>query len=291
MKLFKLSAALCIAALPTLLTAQTPISGFMQGKGKGNVVVSYSTESYDQVFLVPKKIDGVPVFNKVTVQSTSLYSTVGLSNKVDLQFNLPSIKSTGEAKQGELDAGFQNERKGLQDLSLYVKYNPYKAKVGKGNLSLITSMGLQLPMGSYKVEEGLQSILAIGNHTTQLNTFALLQYKADKGFFVNGSMGYSLRSGSAPEALVAELKAGYAAKAFYVDAFIAGQSSSKGTDILKEGFTGVFPNTQVNYSKVGLSLYVPISKGFGAAAGFSSYVSGRNIGAASGGYGALIYSF
>ena len=88
MKLFKLSAAICIAALPTLLTAQTPISGFMQGKGKGNVVVSYSTESYDQVFLVPKKIDGVPVFNKVTVQSTSLYSTVGLSNKVDLQFNL-----------------------------------------------------------------------------------------------------------------------------------------------------------------------------------------------------------
>ena len=292
MKLTKQLLALALLTAPVLSFAQSPIGGFMQGKGKGNVVISYTTESYDKVFLVPQKIDGVPVFNKVDIQSTSLYATVGLSSKVDLVANVPYIKSKGYASEQVLtNYGYQNERKGIQDVSLYVKYNPFNFKAGTGTVSLIGALGIQTPLSNYKVEESLQSIIAIGNKSTQVNSYILAMYKLKCGLFVNGQLGYSLRSTNVPDAFLSEVKVGYAAKQFYVDVFSATQISTSGVDILKEGFTGSFPATKVNSTRVGVNLYVPIYKGFGVSGGTSSYVDGRNLGQSTGYYGAIIYSF
>jgi hypothetical protein len=36
----------------------------MQGKGKGSVSLSFSSEKYDKVYFIPEKVDGVPVFNE-----------------------------------------------------------------------------------------------------------------------------------------------------------------------------------------------------------------------------------
>jgi hypothetical protein len=44
--------------------SQSPISGFMQGKGKGSVSLSFSSEKYDKVYFIPEKVDGVPVLTK-----------------------------------------------------------------------------------------------------------------------------------------------------------------------------------------------------------------------------------
>ena len=40
---------LAVALFTASLSAQSPVDGFMQGKGKGNVVVSYAMEKYDKV--------------------------------------------------------------------------------------------------------------------------------------------------------------------------------------------------------------------------------------------------
>jgi hypothetical protein len=292
MKSLKKTIPIFLFAFPVLSQAQMPVNGFMQGKGKGAVALSYNSESYEDVYLVPQKVNGVPVFNKVTVQSTNLFATVGLSKKLDLQVNLPYIKSTGQASDAVLNnLGYQNERKGLQDISLYLKYNPFNFKTSNGNLALMAAVGVQTPLGNYRVDESLQSILAIGNRATQINTILIANYKFNKGLFLNASGGYSARNNNVPSAILGEFKAGYAGKKVYVDAYIAGQSSSNGTDILKEGFNGVFPQTRVNYSRVGVNLYVPLKYGIGISGGYSSYIAGRNLGASSGGYGALIFSF
>lgn len=294
MKSIKLALAIAVLSTPAVVNAQSPVNGFMQGKGKGNVVISYSSESYDKVFLVPNKADGVPVFNKVAISSVNIFSTIGLSKKVDLQLSVPHITSKGSASDQVLtNLGYTNEQKGLQDVSIYAKYNPFNFTVGKGNhIALIGSLGFQAPIGSYKVDQGLQSILAIGNRATQLNTFIATHFKGKNGTFLTATLGYSIRGNDVPSAFISELKAGYASKYFYIDLFAASQiSSSKGVDIVNLGFQGAFPKTRVNYNRVGVNAYVPLSKGFGLTTGYSAYVAGRNLGQASGGYGGLVYSF
>jgi hypothetical protein len=79
--------------------SQSPISGFMQGKGKGNISLSLSSEKYDKVYLVPQETDGVPIFNEVKLNSTNLYATYGLSDKLDVVMSLPYIAAEGNASQ------------------------------------------------------------------------------------------------------------------------------------------------------------------------------------------------
>ena len=95
-----------------------------------------------------------------------------------------------------------------------------------------------------------------------------------------------------PNALLSELKLGYAASKFYVDAFIANQlSDDSGVDILGEGFTGFFPATRVNYTRIGINAFYPLTESIGVTAGTNTYISGRNLGKSTGSYGGLVYSF
>lgn len=282
-----------IMILPAIILAQSPVSGFMKAKGQGSFTVSFSSENYNEVYLVPKKVDQVPVFNEVTVESFSLYGEYAFSDRFNVVLNLPYIKSTGEATQETLDNnGFENERSGLQDLSLYGKYRIYSKDISSGSIDFIGSAGIEFPLGDYAADEGLQSIIAIGNRSTDFTGLGIVTYKNNSGFFTTGQLGYSLRNNQVPDALLSELKLGYAASSFYVDAFVANQLSDKeGVDILGEGFVGFFPATRVNYTRIGLNGYVPVSAGIGISAGVNTYVAGRNLGDSTGFYGGLSYSF
>ena len=272
--------------------SQSPISGFMQGKGKGNISVSYSSEKYDKVYLVPQETDGVPVFNEVQLNSTNLYATYGVSDKLDLVLSVPYIQAEGSASQDVLNnLNFSNERSGFQDVSFYLKYNPYYHNFGKSSLRLIGAVGLKTPLSDYRADEGLQSIIAIGNRSTTVSGLGLAMFKMDNGVFASGQFGVNLASNDVPNSITSELKLGYAASKFYGDAYIAGQKTNGGVDILGEGFQGFFPATTVNYTKVRVNLYTPLYKDFGLAAGASTLVAGRNIGKATGYYGAVVYKF
>lgn len=270
--------------------AQSPVNGFMQGQGNSATALSYSYERYSDVFLVPNKIDAVPVFDEVQLNSVSFYTAYGITDNFDVSVNLPYISATGNAPSGVLtELNYKNVRKGFQDVSLYLKLRPLSKPVGDGKLDFLVSAGLQTPLSSYKADEGLQSILAIGNRATQFNGFGTAHYKAANGFFVTSQIGYSLRSGRVPNALLGELKAGIALSKFYADAWVAGQTSSEGTNILGEGFDGFFPATDVSYHRVGINAFVPLTEGFGISMGANKIVSGRNIGAATGITGAIVY--
>lgn len=276
-----------------LLTAQSPVSGFMKKAGEGSVVVSFSQESYDKVFLVPMEIDGVPVFNEVNILSISLFTEVGITDRLNVILNVPYIESEGNASEAVLENnGFENTRSGLQDVKIYAKYHFHTLNTGSSTIDLIGAIGLETPLGDYSADEGLQSIIAIGNESSSFNMLGTVHYKSAFGLFATGQAGYSFRGNKAPHALLSELKLGYAGAHFYLDAFVANQLSEKdGVDILGEGFEGFFPATRVNFTRVGVNLYVPVVSGIGVSGGASTYVAGRNIGKATGFYGGLVYSF
>jgi hypothetical protein len=106
-------------------------------------------------------------------------------------------------------------------LSVFVRYNPVNLAVGKSSLNFMIGGGISTPLGDYAVDEGLQSILAIGNRATSVNGLAIAQFQTPSGLFLTTQAGYSLRSGEVPNAVLGEIKAGYAGAKFYVDAWYA----------------------------------------------------------------------
>ena len=288
----KLLSVFVFAAVTVAVSAQSPVNGFMQGKGKGNVVVSYGMESYDEVYLVPKKVNGVPVFRDVNVTSASLFATYGITDQFDVVVSLPFITATGNASEAVLqNLNFENERSGIQDVSVFLKFNPFDINIGSSNLKLIGAVGVKTPVGDYKVDEGLQSIIAIGNRSTTVNMIAIAMFKTKYGIFTSGQFGTGFATQGVPDSYMSELKLGYAAKRIYGDVFIANQTSTTGVDILGNGFQGFFPATKVDFTRVGVNLYAPIYKAIGLAGGANSYIAGRNIGKATGFYAGVVYKF
>lgn len=290
----KLQVLVCsVMLLGSSAMAQSPVSGFMKKKGEGSVVLNQFRESYEKVFLVPAEIDGVPVFNEVSITSTSLYGEYGISDRFNVIVNLPYVKAEGNASEAVLqNNGFENERSGIQDIKIYGKYSFLSKEIGTNKLDILGSLGLETPLGNYSADEGLQSIIAIGNESTRFTGLGIAQFMTDFGLFATGQLGYSLRSNEVPNAVLSEFKLGYAGSAFYLDAFVANQLSGKdGVDILGEGFVGFFPATRVNFTRIGANAYVPVSKFAGIVGGVNAYVAGRNIGKSTGFYAGLAFSF
>ncbi len=281
---------LLVAVTAVTMNGQSPVDGFMQGKGKGNIVLSYAMEKYDKVLLVPKEVDAVPVFNDVKVTSQSIYATYGILNNLDVVVSLPYITAKGNASDAVLtNLNFQNERKGLQDVSLFLKFNPFNCKVGSSNLSFIGSIGYQAPVGNYRADEGLQSIIAIGNRAQTVSFVGIAMFKTKYGIFTTGQFGGMTSTNGVPDSYMSDIKLGYAANKIYADLFLSYKATLGGNDILGNGFTGFFPGTRVNATKVGLNLYAPVYKKIGLAGGVSSYIAGRNLGKGTIVYGAVVY--
>ena len=288
-----------VAGTTSAVQAQSLVSGFMAGKGHGSVVLSGTTERYDNVYLAPEKIDRVPVFQEVRVNSLNLYTTYGLSDKIDAVISLPYIQSKGRAAGAVINdlntlyptAGFANVRQGLQDITGLLKFKSYSREIGSSILDLLGVVSFSTPISNYQTNTGYGYIIAIGNQATKYTASGVAHLKTSSGVFATGQVGYSLRSGLVPNALVGEAKIGYAGPRTYVEGFAAFQESNGGTDISEAGFNGFFPSTRVNYIRLGASAYRPLAKGVGIVLGANTYVAGRNIGKSTGYSAGLSYNF
>ncbi|RYU76381.1 hypothetical protein [Hymenobacter persicinus] len=300
---YRFSLLLAVATLATAPTAgaQSLVSGFMSGKGNGSVVVSGTTEKYQKVFIPARKIDTVPLFRRVQINSLNLFGTYGITDKIEVVVSLPYIHSEGQADSTVIEdyrarkpgKDYTNTRSGLQDASVYLKFKTYSLEAGENIVDLLGAIGISTPASNYENKTGEEYIIAIGNRATKLTALGIAQVKTPSGVFFTGQAGYSLRSGLVPNAFVAETKLGYAGRKLYADAYVAFQESSRsGTDIVQGGFTDFyFPATRVNYTRLGMSLYRPVAKGLGIVAGASVYVAGRNLGQSKAFSGGLSYNF
>ena len=271
----------------------------MAGKGHGSVVVSGTTERYDNVYLAPDKIDGVPIFQEVRVNSLNLYTTYGLTDKIDAIVSLPYIQSKGKAPGTVISdlnslystAGYTNVRQGLQDITGILKFKSYSREIGSSILDLLGVVSISTPVSNYQTNTGYGYIIAIGNQATKYTASGVAHLKTSSGVFATGQVGYSLRNGLVPNALVGEAKIGYAGPKTYLEGFASFQESNSGTDISEEGFKGFFPATRVNYIRLGASAYRPLAKGVGIVLGANTYVAGRNIGKSTGYSAGISYNF
>jgi hypothetical protein len=221
-----------------------------------------------------------------------LFAIYGVSPRLDFIFNLPFIVARGNASQATLDElGYQNRQAGLQDVSLVAKYKIHGWRLRACRLDLLAAAGLKTPAGNYETDRGLASIVAIGNRSTNINGTGIFHLVTPYGVYATMQGGYSYRTAKTPDACTGELKAGYGNSRFHATVWYAGQLSLGGVDVLGEGFDGTFSATNVSYTRAGLNLFVPFSGGIGFSGGVSRYVSGRNVGKATGISASVVYTY
>lgn len=266
------------------IKAQVNTDGFFNKKGEANIAVSFTTSSFEKFYFGETVVDAVPDHNKIDQSIYNLYVNYGITDKFTLIANLPYIQAKGNGAPDPVNG--TTEQSDIQDLSLMVKYALFEKQHDGGKIIGIATFGGSLPLG-YEPS----GILSIGNGASSIDAKLGLQYNDNSRFFGNVFLGYSLRGQSdnnfglgtgaqfdVPNSLNAQVKLGYAGKSFYADAWFDAQKSNGNLDIGGAGFFGNFPETTVNYSRIGLNLYVPLTKIIGISGGAGTVVSGRNVG-------------
>lgn len=274
MKIFITFFLLITCMLSTLQTAmaQHLVDGFSQGKGKFAVALSYTKENFDEFYLGEKKTPiSIRGLDKIITQSVNLYAAYGLTDRIDIVVNIPYISS----KSRRLLENQKVSEENLQNGALVIEWKAFQRDGSTGAFSLTGALGLSTPLSNYRTN----LIYGIGNQSSHINPSLLLQYKFENGLFLNGQGGYSFRTNKVPDAALLAAKIGFAATRFYIDGWINNQTSTSGIDIGGPGFTPArFPETKVNSTNMGTSVYVPVVRLAGITLGAGTRLGGRNAG-------------
>ncbi len=275
--------SIIIIAITNTVNAQGLLDGFAPKKGDLSVTASYSKSSFDKFYLADVKADAVPVHDEINQNIFSLYAKYGITDRLSAVINVPFI-SADNTSGGADPVNGENSIAELQDISIALKLNAHKFNFKKADLNIITGVTAVIPTG-YEPN----GILSVGSGAFGIDVTAGLHLNTDSGFFSTLLAAYNFRGDAdnnltpggefgVPNSFVTTGKIGYASSFIYIEAWADFSNSEEGVDIGGPGFTGNFPETNVDYSRVGLTVYKNIIPKLGVSLGFGKVIDGRNLG-------------
>lgn len=221
----------------------------------------------------------------------------GVTDKLNLLFGLPYIKT-------KASAGNLKGQKGLQDLSLFVKWVAKEKKIGKGNLKAILIGGYSTPVSKYYID---LMPLAIGMHS-KTGHFRLMADYEMGDWFATLSGTYMLRSNvtldrntyyttemhytdevKMPDANNFNFRIGYRSSTWIVEAIADKFTTLGGFDITRNNMP--FVSNNMDATKLGLHIKYDTDfvNGLSFVADANTTVAGRNIGQSSSFGGGIFY--
>lgn len=234
--------------------------------------------------------------------NTKMYSvmaTYGITNDLIATLNVPYVTTNASA-------GTLKGQKGIQDLSLNVKWRGLKIKSGNSIFSLIASLTGSIPLTNYEADF---LPLAIGSHSKNFMARGIVDYSIGKAF-VTASGAYMVRSNitidrnsyytdhliysdqvELPNMSNYNFRAGYRSKYFIAEAVADINTSLGGFDIRKNDMP--FPSNRMNMTSIGGNLRYRLKSIYGLefTAGDDYTVSGRNVGQSNMIHGGISYIF
>lgn len=277
--------ACALVCTHSYVRAQTDMDYDMMAKNLFCSGFTYTHSSWTNYWEGTMKRDNQNL-GKVSTQMLAYMGNYGISKKLNLLFGLPYVKT--KATGGTL-AGM----KGLQDLSLFVKYKALSQKLGPGNLTVIGVGGFSFPTTNY-VADHLP--LAIGLRSKNIIGRIIADYQVGK-FFATGSGTYMYRSNitidrtsyyttemhltnkvEMPDASSYNIRAGYRTKMIRAEAFFNRFVTLGGFDITRNNMP--FPSNRMNASTAGIGFrYVPkFLPNLTINLEGSQTIAGRNVG-------------
>ena len=290
--------------LAPVLPAQTSSDAILMQPREVCLAVIYDHSAFDQYW------EGSRLRKNGTIATVSRNSGItmlalGIFGKLNFIAGLPYVQTKSSEPNGGKFAG----AKGLQDLSLALKYQVFEKQIGEGRLALLSTLGFSTPVSNYLSDYRPYSL---GFGATEFSLRGIVQYQLNNGFYARSALAY-LRRGQTE----AERNYYYNNGSYYtpwmdvpnawqyqavlgkwmldnslkLEANFTGLHSVSGDDI--RPYNAPQPTNKVEEQLLGASAqyYLKKPKGLGALAYYSQVIHGRNTGK-SGNFGVgITYQF
>jgi len=276
--------------------AQTDIDAIMMEKNAFCVGPMYSHTSWKNYWEGTLKRDNLNL-GTVSTSMIGLMGNYGLTRKINLLFSAPYVKTNASA-------GTLHSMKGIQDLSLFVKWRPWQKKMRGGRMSLFAIGGISAPLSNY-VADFLP--LSIGLRSKTASVRVMGDYEKDK-FFTTGSATYVFRDNieidrtsyyttemhysnevEMPDGLNFNFRAGYRSNRLIAEAVFNNWTTLGGFDITRNNMP--FPSNKMNATSLGVNIKytIPSLPQLSIVAGGNTVIAGRNVGQSTTVYGSFFY--
>lgn len=283
----KLVYGLLLLAAPAM--AQTDADAIMMTKNNFCVGGMYSYSSWKDYWEGTLKRNNENL-GTVSTQMIGVMGNYGITNKLNVLFGVPYV-------QTKASAGTLHGQKGIQDLSLWIKWMPFEKQVGPGTLSLYTIGGFSLPVTKY-VADFLP--LSLGLRSKNITLRAMADYQLGD-WFATVSASYVIRSNinidrtsyyttelhltdevEMPNATQYQARAGYRTERWIAEAVFSNWTTLGGFDITRNNMP--FPSNKMNMSTAGANFKYNLKAvdGLSVIGGASTTIAGRNVGKATG---------
>ncbi|MDI5894272.1 MULTISPECIES: hypothetical protein [Flavobacterium] len=294
MKKFYLS---CLLLAPLFMNAQTEIDGIMMSKNNFCFGAVYQYSSWDQYWEGTFKRENLNL-GTVSTKSVALMGNYGVSDKLNIIFSLPYVET-------KASAGTMEGQKGLQDLSLTIKYMPFEKTIGKATYSLYALGGLSAPVSNYSADY-LPLSLGLRSKTASLRLMGDYQrghffstvsgayvkranITIDRNSYYTNEIHYT-NEVDMPDAISVNFRIGYRSNRLIAEAVVDNWvTQSGGFDITTNNMP--FPSNTMNALKVGVNTKYTLKKipALSIIGGCNFVTEGRNVGQSNTFYGGLFY--
>lgn len=282
----------------TNISAQTETDADMMAKNLLCVGPMYTYSSWNQYWEGTRKRDNRNL-GTVSTQTFSFMGNYGLSKKINLLFSIPYVKT-------HATGGTLHDMKGIQDLSVFIKWKPVTVREGKNRFSALGFAGYSAPMSDYPADF---LPLSIGLRSQTVTGRVMADYQRGS-VFITGSAAYMMRANISidrnayyttqmhltnkvemPDQLNYNLRLGFRNKYIVAEAVLSQTTTIGGFDITRNNMQ--FPGNKMNMTMGGANVrYIPKNfpdLNFNAGAVYT--VAGRNVGQSTMFYGGAFYIF
>ena len=276
--------------------AQTDMDAIMMNKKQFCNGFVYDYSSWDHYWEGKLKRNNQNL-GTVSTQMVMLMSNYGITDNLNIMAGLPYIWT-------KASAGTLHGLKGIQDLSLFVKWRPLNYLFGKNKISLFIVGGVATPLSDYVID---YLPLTIGMGSTNVITKGMIDYRW-KRFTVTASGAFIWRSNvfvdrtayydteqhltnqvKMPNAFQYQVRTGYRGKYLIAEALLTRWITDGGFDITRNNMP--FPSNKMNASIIGAHVKYVLKKlpALSVEAGGSYVMHGRNVGQATEFNGSVFY--
>ncbi len=287
---------ICLIFYTTQGIAQTDIDGLMMEKNWFCVGPTGSYISWKNYWEGTHKRDNANL-GTVSTSAAMIMGNYGITNKLNVLFGLPYIKT-------KTSAGTMKGQQGWQDLSLFVKWVAKEKKVGKGILKGIVIAGYSTPVSDYN-EDLLPLSIGLQSKTAMLRLMADYQKNhwfatvsgtynfrgnvmLDKDTYYTTELHYSSEV-KMPDATYFNFRTGYRSDVWIVEAIADKFTTLGGFDITKNNMP--FVSNKMNATRLGMHVKYETNfvEGLSIVADANTTIAGRNVGQSTGFGGGIFY--